>query len=122
LDTPQFAERMAQIRARFAARLATKIEETDAALPILSGEGRKAVDAVAAVYRRLHDVCGIGPTVGFNEVGRAARTLVDGVLVGAFRGERALTADEMAKLKEGYDAFRIAARADMQSMDTKRSI
>jgi hypothetical protein len=118
MDAAQFAERMAQIRARFAAKLNSKIEDTDAALIVAVGDGKKAVEAVAAIYRRFHEVCGIGPTIGFNQTGRVARTLVDEVLVMPFRTERGLTAIEMAKMKEGLEAFKIAARVDMRSTDT----
>ncbi len=122
MDAEQFAERMAQIRARFAAKLNNKIEDTDAALTVAVGDGRKAVDAVATIYRRFHEVCGIGPTIGFNQTGRVARTIVDEVLVTPFRSERGFTANEAARLKEGLEAFRIAARVDMKSTETDRSI
>jgi hypothetical protein len=122
MDASQFADRMALIRKRFSARLPKKIEETEAAFPILTGHGGDAATAVATVYRRFHEVCGIGPTVGFNEVGRIARTLVDGVLVKPFRAERGLTTDELEKLKEGLAAFRGAARIEIHSPSTHRSI
>lgn len=122
MNTTHFAERIALIRARFAAKLTTKIEETDAVLPTLSGDGRRAVDGVAQVYRRFHDVCGTGPTVGYRHSSRVARTIVDGILAEPFIGKRGLTATEMTKLKEGLDAFRIAARVDMQSAATERSM
>jgi len=109
-----FAERIAKIRARFAAKLADNIHETDVALPHLTGGGSDAVDAVAAAYRRFHDVCGIGATIGFEATGRVART-IDSLLIGPFRGRRALSGDELAKLTEGLESLRIAARAEMSS-------
>jgi hypothetical protein len=117
MDASQFADRMGLIRKRFSARLPKKIDETEAAFPSLAGEGRDAATAVATVYRRFHEVCGIGPTVGFNEVGRIARLLVDGVLVKPFRAERGLTPDELGKLKEGLAAFRDAARIEMHTSE-----
>jgi hypothetical protein len=122
LDAPQFAERMSQIRARFAAKLTARIDETDAVLPLLAGAGETAVEAVSTVYRRFHEVCGIGSAIGFDETGWRARRLVDDVLVGPFRGRRGLSEGEMAKMREGLEAFRVAARIDMQSMDTEWSI
>lgn len=119
MDDRQFSERMAQIRRRFAEKLPTKIADTTAALPNLTGEGSGVVDAVAAAYRRFHDLCGIAPTIGFTETGRVARSL-DNILIGPFRAERGMTADETAKLKEGLDALHAAARIDMQSTDTER--
>ncbi len=86
MDESHFTVRMALIRARFAAGLATNLQETEDALPILSGDEGKTADAVAVVYRRFHDMCGVGRTIGFNELGRAARVLVDGVLVRPFHG------------------------------------
>ena len=117
MDTQDFAERMAQIRQRFATKLATKIADSNSDLPSLAGDGQSAIDAVAATYRRIHEVCGIAPTVGFIEAGRAARRL-DEILIGPFREERALATDEVARLKEGLNALEAAARIDMQSTDT----
>ncbi len=111
----EFVERMAKIRARFATKLAHKLDEAEAELSILASGGNAAALAAAETYRRFHDVCGVGPTIGFNETGRIARKLVDQVLVGAFRENRGLNKDEIAELKEGFDAFRIAAWADMHS-------
>lgn len=122
MDASQFADRMGLIRKRFSARLPKKIEETEAALPSLAGDRSGAATAVATVYRRFHEVCGIGPTVGFDEVGRIARALVDGVLVKPFRAERGLTIDELEKLKEGLAAFRDAAQIEIHSPSTHRSI
>ena len=119
MSNDQFAERIAAIRLRFASKLATKIEETDAALPHLAGAGGDVVDAVATTYRRIHDLCGVGPTVGFVETGQAARSL-DAILIGPFRAARGLTDDEVARLKEGLDALRAAALIDIQSTDTVR--
>ncbi len=119
MSTDQFVQRIAAIRMRFASKLTTKIEETDAALPHLAGVGGDVVDAVAATYRRIHDLCGVGPTVGFVETGQAARNL-DAILIGPFRAARGLTTDEVARLKEGLDALRSAALIDIQSTDTVR--
>jgi hypothetical protein len=118
----QFTERMAAIRARFAGKLPKKIEETDAELPVMAGDGATAVFAVAAAYRRFHEVCGIGPTVGFQEVGRAARMLVDSTLVKPFRAKRGLTTVEMQRLREGLEALKVAAQIEMHSTTTHRSI
>ncbi len=65
MDAAQFAERMAQIRARFAAKLNGKIEDTDAALIVAVGDGKKRSRQSPPIYRRFHEVCGIGPTIGF---------------------------------------------------------
>ena len=109
-----FAERIAMIRARFAAKLTDKIQDTDAALAHLTGDGRDAVDAVAATYRRFHDICGIGATIGFEATGQAARA-IDAILIGPFREQRALSDDELVKLTEGLVFLRSAVRTEMSS-------
>jgi hypothetical protein len=109
-----FAERIAMIRARFAAKLTDNIQATDAALPHLTGDGSNVVDAVATAYRRFHDICGIGATIGFEATGRVARA-IDAILIRPFREQRALSADELIKLTEGLKALRIAARNEMSS-------
>jgi hypothetical protein len=109
-----FAERIAMIRARFAAKLADRIQETNAALPHLAGDGRNAVNEVATAYRRFHDICGIGATIGFEATGQAARA-IDAILIGPFREQRALSGDELVKLTEGLVSLRTAARTEMSS-------
>jgi len=117
----EFVERMAKLRERFASKLAGKIQETEAAAGHLAGGGIDAVDAVAAAYRRFHDICGIGPTIGFKATGQAARTL-DGLLIGPFRDHRGLSADELAKLKEGLELLRSAARIEIQSAESNQEL
>ena len=109
-----FAERIAMIRARFAAKLTDKIQDTDAALAHLTDDGRDAVDAVAAAYRRFHDICGIGATIGFEATGQVARA-IDAILIGPFREQRALSDDELVKLTEGLVFLRSAVRTEMSS-------
>jgi hypothetical protein len=121
MDESQFVDRIAKIRARFAAKLVDKIEATDTALQHLASEDSGAVDAVATAYRRFHDVCGIGSTIGFEATGRSARIL-DAILVGPFQEHRGLSGDELVKLKEGLEALRISARTEMQLKDTHREL
>jgi tetraacyldisaccharide-1-P 4'-kinase len=121
MDESQFAERIARIRARFAAKLADKIQQTFAALPHMAGDGSDAVEAVATAYRQFHDVCGIGATVGFEATGRLARNL-DAVLVDPFRDHRGLSADELVKLKEALESLRFSAQTEMHSTDSNREL
>jgi hypothetical protein len=116
-----FAERIAVIRKHFASKLVARLGEIDASLPHLTGEGSTVIEAVVTTYRRIHDVCGVGPTVGFAETGRAARSL-DAILAGPYRSERGLTAGELAALREGLDALRAAAKLDMQSTNTETGV
>jgi hypothetical protein len=121
MNESEFAERIATVRVRFASKLADKIHATDAALQHLAGGGSDAIDAVATVYRRFHDVCGIGATIGFEATGRSARNL-DAILIGPFREHRGLSCDELIKLEEELAALRIAARTDTQSMDLDQGL
>jgi hypothetical protein len=116
MDASQFAERIATIRARFAAKLPVKIQDTAAALPHMAGDGSDAVDAVSAAYRRFHDMRGIGPTIGFDATGRMAGIL-DAILAGPFRDHRGLSGDELARLTEGLEALRVTARTEMKLVD-----
>ena len=100
-----FHDRLEAVRRRFASSLECKIKDTLAELPNLSGDGEAVVDAVAASYRRIHGICGVGAAVGFAVTGRAAKDVED-VLIGAFRARRGLAADEVARLKATLDAFR----------------
>jgi hypothetical protein len=118
LNNDPFSERMAQIRRRFASKLAAKIEETNASLSDLAGNEGAAIDTVKAAYLRFHEMAGIGPTIGFNETGRAARDLAEGLIV-AYRAGRGLIPAEMTKVSAGLDALRAAAHTDLKSIDAE---
>jgi chemotaxis protein histidine kinase CheA len=109
-----FAERLAKIRDRFVAALPSKIDESDAALPLVAGDGPANVEAVAETYRRLHGIAGTGPTIGFAATGAAARE-AEAVLIEAYRGQRALTADEARLLGDALLALRRAAQGELQT-------
>jgi hypothetical protein len=104
----EFAARIDRIRARFSLKLADKIQQTDAALPRMMGDGSGAVDSVATAYCFLHDVSGIGSTIGFEATGRVAQSCA-AVLVSPFRAERGLSSGELALLTEGLKSLRITA-------------
>ncbi len=109
-----FAERLAHVRKRFAAKLVGRIAEIDCALPQLIGEGGEVVAAVSTAHRKLHDLCGAGPTLGFHATGKAAR-VCERILLQPARTERGLTEQETVHLKAGLAELRAAARIDMQS-------
>jgi hypothetical protein len=120
LPTPieaAFAVRLDKIRARVARKLADKIQQTDVALPRMTGIGSEAVDAVATAYRWFHDLSGIGPTIGFEATGQRARTCAD-VLAGPFRAGRGLSNDELELLTSSLESLRIAALHETHSTET----
>ena len=108
-----FEERLAKVRHRFASTLQGKIEDIYTDLPRLSGENRN-IDAIEAFYRRVHGICGIGPTVGFVQTGRRARD-AEAVLLEAYRAHRPLTAIEAADFRKKLHVLREAAKAELQT-------
>jgi hypothetical protein len=114
MDGDPFLERLAGLRQRFCAKLGGRLAEIDASLPDLTGEGGAVAAAVYATHRKVHDLCGIGPTLGFSATGSAAR-VCERILLEPSRGERGLTEQEMARLKDGLAALRVAAQHEIQS-------
>lgn len=114
MDADVFAERLTKVRTRFSSTLESKLEENDAALAGMAGDEEAAVEAVAETYRRLHGIAGTGPTIGFPATGQAARD-AEAVLIAANRDQRALTADEIANLKDALYALRQAATRELQA-------
>ena len=112
-----FAERLEGVRKRFAGKLPARIEEIDAALPELTGAGGGVAAAVYSAHRKVHDLCGIGPTLGFLATGKAAR-MCEKILLQPSRGQRGLTEQELACLKDGLVALRAAAHNDMETTRT----
>jgi chemotaxis protein histidine kinase CheA len=110
-----FAERIAAVRARFIAKFADKLQETDAALPDLAGDEASAANAVEAAYRRFHDICGIGPTIGFAAIGQSAKVL-DAILIAPFRSRRGLSFDELARFKQSFETLRACWRIELDTI------
>jgi hypothetical protein len=109
-----FHDRLEAVRQRFASSLTGKIQDTRSQLANLSGNTDGVVDAVAATYRLIHGICGIGAAVGFALTGRAAKD-VEEVLVGAYREQRGLAAHEVVRLVARLDALSVAAEAELGS-------
>jgi chemotaxis protein histidine kinase CheA len=104
-----FAERFAAVRQRFAAKLSSRIDEIEATVPELDREGSK--ETLARAHRRAHDLCGVGPTMGFVHTGKAART-IEQIMLAALKTNRPLTRDEVARVAGGIAALRSAAGAE----------
>ncbi len=107
----EFAERLARVRARFAAALDGKIGDSFAALETMSGGG-ETIEIVISAHRRLHEMCGIAATLDFAATGEAAASAAS-VMGAAAKAKRALTTAEMAALKFELEALRRAANGDL---------
>ena len=104
-----FAERLAAVRERFAAKLDARIEEIESTVPELDRDG--AMETLARAHRRAHDLCGVGPTMGFVATGQAARS-IEQALLAAIKAGRPLTAEEVARVRDGIAHLRAAASAE----------
>jgi HPt (histidine-containing phosphotransfer) domain-containing protein len=109
VSTDQFAERFEAVRRRFASKLHARIDEIEATVRQLQSDGAR--DALAHAHRRAHDLCGVGPTMGFVATGQAARS-IEQLLLPPLKTSRALTEDEFARLHRGIAVLRSAALAE----------
>ncbi len=112
MQPDHFNDRLEVVRKRFASSLEGKINDTYADLPHMSDGGANAFDALSSAYRRIHGICGVGRAVGFAETGLAAKDVED-VLVAAYRGQRGLSAGEIARLERTLGALAAAAQAEL---------
>ena len=112
MDQDEFTDRLARIRQRFADALPAKIDDSFAMLPQLSCTDADAIEALVVTHRKLHEMCGIAPTIGFPAVGKAARA-AETVLRGPAKSRRPLTAGEAAMLRAELTDLRQAAQAEL---------
>jgi chemotaxis protein histidine kinase CheA len=110
----QFEERLAKVRHRFASTLEGKIQDTYGALPLLSSASEGAFETLEATYRRIHGICGVGPTVGFPRTGKAARE-AEAVLLEAYHAHRGLNEAELNQFRKKLHELQEAAKAELQS-------
>jgi len=115
MATATHSQRLTRARHRFASVLETKILDTYAVLPKLSGDGTAVVEVVARSYRRMHDIVGVGPTIGFADTSRAARA-VESVLLPAQLAGRGLNPEEIERLKSALQALREVSYREMHSL------
>jgi chemotaxis protein histidine kinase CheA len=109
-----FADRLDRVRRRFVSNVEDKIRDACAAVPALSEIVPAAAASLGDVYRSVHSIVGIGPTIGFPVIGRAARHVED-VLRAAYCDKRGLTAGEISQLTNSLNALREAASGELQS-------
>jgi HPt (histidine-containing phosphotransfer) domain-containing protein len=110
-------EQLARVRARFAAALDGKIADSFAALEKISAGG-ETTEIVVTAHRRLHELCGIAPTLGFMAIGQAARS-AETVMREAAGAKRALTLAEMTALKSALEGLRTAASGELQAFSKR---
>lgn len=108
-----FAEHVARVRARFASTLNDKIALSFAELEQMAGGGAQAAETVIVTHRRLHEICGIAPTLGFAETGKAAGVARTAVREAA-KSKRPPTPEEIAALRSALEQMREAAAADLK--------
>ena len=114
-----FTERFTRVRHRFASSLENKIDGVYTALPKLAGEGEAVAEVVDENYRRIHDIAGVSPSIGFVATGRAARA-VENILNPARSARRGLKPDEIDLLKNALHALRQTSQQELQSTFSDR--
>jgi len=115
-----FLERLARVRVRFASTLATKIDETCAAIPQIAETTPAAAAAVDEAYRSVHGIVGVGRAVGFPASGNAAHD-VEELLRPPRQQGRGLTADEVARLTAVLQVLRDVAARELQAFNSSSS-
>ncbi|UFZ07981.1 Hpt domain-containing protein [Bradyrhizobium ontarionense] len=111
----EFELRIAKVRQRFATSLENKIEVAMIAADRMSGGKGSEIDHVQDSYRCLHNICGVGPTVGFAATGDAARA-AESALMQAYQEKRALTDEEVQNLKTALEHLRDIAASELKLM------
>jgi hypothetical protein len=115
MHADQFENRLAIVRHRFATTLESKITDVVVSTDRMSrGEGG-VIEDLSESYRHLHNICGIGPTVGFVTTGEAARAAEVAVMP-AYHARRGLTEAEVLSLKKALVRLRAAAAAELRLM------
>lgn len=111
----QFESRLAIVRHRFATTLESKITDVVISTDRMSRSKDNAVKDLSDSYRHLHNICGIGPSVGFATTGEAARA-AEAALMQAYHERRGLTEAEVLNLKRALGRLRVAAAAELRLM------
>jgi len=115
-----FHAHVARVRARFASTLNDKIAASIAALDEMTAGGDPAAEACITTHRRLHEMFGIAPTLGFAETGKfagSARTTIRE----ASKAKRAPMPAEIAALKHELERLREAGAAELQEFSNGES-
>ncbi len=108
-----YKDRLDRVRYRFVSTLESKIDDAYDSMSSLADVTPAAATSVEQTYRSIHSVVGLGPTVGFPSIARAARR-VEEVLRGPYERQRGLTAAEILLLKRQLRMLREAASRELQ--------
>jgi chemotaxis protein histidine kinase CheA len=114
-----FTDRLDKVRQRFMASLEDKIRETYAALPGLAEAVPAARETVVETYRRIHNIVGIGATIGFAETGRAAHS-AEAILLTPQRAARGLTELEVRAFEAALHQLRDTAACELRGQAAAR--
>jgi chemotaxis protein histidine kinase CheA len=106
-----FADRMAELRERFAAQFGSRIDGIEAAMHPLEDDD---LDDLAQAHRDAHHLCGIGATLGFVGTGTVARS-IEQILLAAIKAGRPLTDEEVPRLRAGIALLRATALVELRS-------
>ena len=114
MEIAEFTLRLARVRERFATALTGKLDDSYACIPKLPDKDAAAIETIIVMHRRLHEMCGIAPSVGFPATGKAARA-AEAVLRDPAKFRRSLTAAEVASFTTELDGLRAATQSDLQT-------
>ena len=111
----RFEMGVARLRHRFAATLESKITTTVISADHMARGDDPIFKHVSESYRHLHNIYGIGATVGFVATGEAAHA-AETALTQAYHEKRSLSESEIQSLQTALEALRTAAAAELRSM------
>ena len=120
MTADDFTTKVARVRERFASTLPGKIADSFAALEKMANDGGDAIETVINTHRRLHEMCGIAPTLGFEATGKAARSTETAIREAA-KAKRAITPLEIAALKTELERLRVAATDELQTFSKQKN-
>lgn len=106
-----FVDRIAAVRRRFAAQLASRIDGIETAMLQLEDDD---LDILAQAHRDAHHLCGVGATLGFVGTGKVARS-IEQILLAAVKAGRALTDDEVPCVRAAISLLRSTASVEMRA-------
>jgi hypothetical protein len=118
MPVEEFDASVARIRDRFASALHGKIVDAFAALDKMSAGGADAIELAITMHRRLHEMYGVAPTLGFDTTGEAA-AIARAAIRDAAKAKRATTPTEICHLKSALERLREAAAADLRRYSTR---